>query len=85
MIGKAGACVLYCTIFISAPFIVIKGRKKFFRLQFFWRTFFTGLNRAEIDLNQVAPLKVRPIVTNGVRSLQKCTLDRRSEVVGFTQ
>ena len=33
---------------------------------------------------QVCPLKVRQIVTNGVRSLQKCTLDRRSEVVGFT-
>ena len=32
---------------------------------------------------QVSPRKVRRIVTNGVRSLQKCTLDRRS-VVGFT-
>ena len=33
-------------------------------------------------LEQVAPRKVRRIVTNGVRSLQKCTLDQRSEVVG---
>ena len=31
---------------------------------------------------QVSPRKVRRIVTNGVRSLQKCTLDQRSEVVG---
>ena len=30
---------------------------------------------------QVGPLKVRVIVTNGVSSLEKCTLDRRSEVV----
>ena len=30
---------------------------------------------------QVPARKVRAIVTNGVRSLEKCTLDRRSEVV----
>ena len=31
---------------------------------------------------QVGPLKVRVIVTNGVSSLEKCTLDRRSEEIG---
>ena len=32
---------------------------------------------------QVAPLKVRRIVTNAVSWCQKCAQDRRSEVVGF--
>ena len=38
--------------------------------------------RPFLQEEQVGPLKVRVIVTNGVSSLEKCTLDRRSEEIG---
>ena len=41
-----------------------------------------GMYGVSAPFKQVSPRKVRRIVTNGVRSLQKCTLDQRSEVVG---